>query len=66
MFGSIISTKLEIPYDEQYLINTLNEQTKVLKTEYLNEHILVSTLMYQKQLDPYKPYIVKTGYSNNE
>ncbi len=65
LFGSMISTKLEIPYDEQHLIHTLNEQTKVLNTEYLNEHILVSTLMYQKQLEPYKPYIVKTGHSNN-
>ena len=65
LFGSIISTKLEIPYTEQYLINTLNEQTKVLKTEYLNDKIIVSTLMYQKQLPHFKPYIMKTGYSNS-
>ncbi len=57
LFGPHMSVKLSIPYDKQHLINILNEETKVLKTEYENS-IIISTIMYKNQIDRFSEYVL--------
>ena len=57
LFGPHISVKLSIPYDKQHLINILNEETKVLKTEY-EKAIIISTIMYKNQIDRFSEYVL--------
>ena len=57
LFGPHMSVKLSIPYDKQHLINILNEETKVLKTEY-ETAIIISTIMYKNQIDRFAEYVL--------
>lgn len=59
LFGPHVSVLLYIPYENQSLIYTLNEETKVLKTDY-DDVIKVSTIMYEKQLTQFSKYVFKT------
>lgn len=57
LFGPHRSVKLKIPYDKQHLINILNEETKVLKTDY-EDNIIISVIMYEKQINRFKEYVL--------
>ena len=57
LFGPHRSVKLSIPYNKQHLINILNEETRVLKTDYEN-NIIINVIMYEKQIDKFREYVL--------
>lgn len=64
LFGNIIYVTLNIPYDKQNIVSLLNDETRVLKTSYLNEIIVVEVKMFEKQLEYYEEFVYSTNNSS--
>lgn len=60
LFGQKVYTEIHLPYNKQNLVSVLNETTKVISTNYHNDYIQVITILFEKQLTTFHPYIFST------
>lgn len=62
LFGSSLLATLEVPYQDQGIIALINDETRIIKTSYTNNSSLYEVIIFRKQLESFKDYLIKTKF----
>ncbi len=62
LFGSPLIVELEVPYTKAEITPLINEDTRILKTAFLESGTVYEVIMFNKQLPLFKDYLKNSRY----